>query len=96
MTDKPILYRGCIAMFPRALTEIAGLTALGNAKHDGPPGLGRKPVGVEGYRESLTRHLVQGAIHPLNEDDNVLHLAQVAWNALATLELTLAGEVGEA
>lgn len=91
---KPPVVRGVIQRFPRALEELARVSQFGTEKHkvsisdmsylDIPDAYGV-------YTDALGRHLLAEKTEgPINAaDGNMLHAAQVAWNALARLEVLL-------
>lgn len=86
---KVACYRGCIAYFPRAIRAVANVSTIGARKYAWK-GWESVPDGVDRYRDALVRHLVADVVEgPVDKDTGVLHAAQVAWNALATLELIL-------
>ena len=102
---KVAFVRGCLSRFPRALLEVARVSRLGCIKYDLPlddtdfldvsDGFGR-------YTDALGRHLLKettegnisietgGNLPP--EGVATRHDAQVAWNALARLEIKLREE----
>jgi hypothetical protein len=84
----PVL-RGAVQYFPRALIAVAGVSAYGAEKYTWG-GWESVPDGVDRYSDAMGRHLVgeviDGPIDPLTD---LMHAAQVAWNALARLELML-------
>jgi hypothetical protein len=87
---KVDVLRGAIAYFPRALKAVAHVSELGARKYSWK-GWESVPDGVTRYGAALTRHLLH---EPKAKDDGpggigVYHAAQVAWNALARLELIL-------
>lgn len=96
------LARGAIQRFPMALREVARVSHMGCIKYDAPEGSmdylqGDDAVGV--FDDAETRHMNAEAIEgPINiekggslpeEGIAVLHAAQRAWNALASLEKKL-------
>lgn len=82
----------CISSFSNALTEVAKVTTIGAKKYT-PNGWIEVENGRERYMEAMTRHLLKlGTGEVLDEDTQCYHLAQVAWNALAVLELQLRGK----
>jgi hypothetical protein len=91
---KDPVYRGLLSYFPRALMAVAGVSAAGAEKYTWN-GWESVPDGVNRYSDAMARHIVKEWIEgpydlemkELNKD--ILHKAQVAWNALATLELYL-------
>jgi len=92
---------GVIHRFPRALIEIARVSAFGATKHEVPMGdvsYLYVPDAEHMYFNSEMRHATDGAIEgTFNESDGGLrHKAQKAWNALADLEVELYQEEQEA
>jgi hypothetical protein len=87
--------RGAIQYFPMALEAVAHVSELGAKKYSWM-GWKSVPDGIRRYGAALARHLVYeadardtgaGGLGP-----DVLHAAQVAWNALARLELVIKEE----
>jgi Domain of unknown function (DUF5664) len=79
----------CIKGFSRALMAVADVTTKGAAKYT-PDGWRDVPNGQERYMDAMARHLLAlGRGEQIDADTQCLHLAQVAWNALAALELDL-------
>lgn len=94
---KPPVYQGLLAYFPKALAEVARVSAYGSAKHQFPytdRGFMAPKYPIEGYADAAARHLLdrasEGEINAA--DGGVYHLAQVAWDALAALEKVLTEE----
>lgn len=86
---KPLVVKGVMHYFPRALIEVANLSQWGAEKYSWD-GWESVPNGVERYREAIGRHLLGMKIDgPMDEETQMLHATAVAWNALATLELML-------
>jgi hypothetical protein len=94
-SGKVDVLRGAIQYFPRALAAVAHVSELGARKYSWM-GWKSVPDGIRRYGAALARHLVYeanardtgaGGLGP-----DVLHAAQVAWNALARLELIIAEE----
>ena len=91
--------RGVFLQFPGAMKEIARVTEMGAVKYT-PYGWTRmtndeaQPM----FQAALGRHLLAGDEYPYNENDigldgqPLLHMAQVAWNAMASLEHFLENE----
>jgi len=84
--------RGAIRYFPKALEAVARVSELGARKYSWE-GWRSVPDGIDRYGAALARHL---AFEPFDTDEgagglgpDVLHASQVAWNALARLELIL-------
>lgn len=79
----------CIRGFSRALMAVADVTTKGAAKYT-PDGWRDVPNGQERYMDAMARHMLAlGRGEQIDADTQCLHLAQVAWNALAALELEL-------
>lgn len=90
---KVDVLRGAIQYFPKALMAVAHVSELGARKYSWK-GWETVPDGVRRYGAALLRHLMHD--DPYSTDsgvgglgDDVLHASQVAWNALARLELIL-------
>jgi len=85
---KAPVFQGVFKYFPRALVAVAGVSQAGSAKYTWG---GWKTVdnGVTRYSNAMARHLLEEDISPYDQDTGCLHAAQVAWNALARLELIL-------
>lgn len=85
---SPVL-RGVVQYFPRALLVVADISEYGATKYAWK-GWQSVPDGVERYGDALVRHLIAEATDgPVDPETGLLHAAQVAWNALARLELML-------
>jgi hypothetical protein len=79
----------CIAGFSRALMAVADVTTKGAAKYT-PGGWQHVDDGESRYKEAMMRHLLAvGRGENIDADTGCMHMAQVAWNALAALELEL-------
>jgi hypothetical protein len=86
---KSPVMRGAIQYFPRALLLVADISHYGASKYAWK-GWESVPDGVARYGDALVRHLVAEATDgPVDPSTGLLHAAQVAWNALARLELML-------
>ena len=86
--DVPI-YSGCLVYFPLALKEVAKISKAGNDQHHkGEPLWWDKPKSAD-HLDALSRHLTDHAEGQLYDTDGVLHIAKVAWRALANLEIYL-------
>lgn len=94
---KAPVWQGAIAYFPRAFVKLAELSAYGANKYAWK-GWEKVSDGVNRYSNALARHAVketiEGAWDKEIENDPkfpacVLHATQVAWNAMARLELIL-------
>ena len=87
--DKSPVLRGAVQYFPRALLVVADISEYGATKYAWK-GWMSVPDGVERYGDALMRHLIAEATDgPVDPSTDLLHAAQVAWNALARLELML-------
>ena len=92
---KPQVYKGGMMRFPLALQMVSKLSLYGSLKYGVKPHeIAGHIVGDDKYghlTESLVRHLLEEAQgHPINwSDGGMLHAANVAWNALARLQVYL-------
>lgn len=77
--------------FARALQEVGRVGTYGADKYS-PDGWKHVKNGEQRYLDALYRHLLADAIDPADTDTGLKHLAQVAWNVLAVLELRLRGD----
>ena len=94
MTDKakerkatPV-YSGVLKYFPNAIKEISRVSKAGNDQHHPDKPLHWDKSKSFDHEDALTRHLIDHSIDPI-DDDGHLHLAKVAWRALAALEIYL-------
>lgn len=91
---KPAVFRGLLDYFPRACTAVADVSTRGAQKYTWK-GWENVPDGENRYLDAMARHIVKEAVEGLYDvgegglGAEVLHRSQVAWNALAALELTL-------
>lgn len=89
---KVDVLRGAIQYFPKALEAVAHVSELGARKYSWM-GWKSVPDGIRRYGAALARHLVYAHddrdTGPGGLGPDVLHAAQVAWNALARLELII-------
>jgi hypothetical protein len=86
---KPPVARGCLHYFPRAIAAVAAVSATGATKYTWR-GWESVPDGPARYADAQARHdLAIGAGESVDGQTGHLHLAHVAWNALARLELAL-------
>ncbi len=74
--------------FSQALLEVAKVTTIGAKKYC-PGGWRLVENGFERYSDAVGRHQLKEATELIDEDTGMLHAAQVAWNALARLELLI-------
>lgn len=80
--------RGLVAYFPRALREIAAISAFGYEKYGSWGGWVNVPNGLFRYEDALLRHTIAMAtLEDRDPESNMLHAAHRAWCALAILEL---------
>jgi hypothetical protein len=88
---KPGVYNGCINRFPRALMGVARVSTFGKNKYGTWDGWEAVEDGFKRYMDAGARHQLYAAMGEEIDPDSgtLLHLEQVAWNALATLELYL-------
>jgi hypothetical protein len=88
------VWRGLLDYFPRACIAVADVSARGAAKYSWK-GWETVPDGEARYADALARHVLAESIEGLYDSSpkglgkDVLHASQVAWNALARLELLL-------
>lgn len=86
---KAPIIRGALQYFPRALEMVAGVSLYGATKYTWN-GWESVSDGVARYSDAMGRHLIGESIDgPIDPETDLLHAAQVAWNALARLELML-------
>ena len=83
------LATGCIDYFPDALSAIAELSRIGNDKHN--PG---QPVHwsrgkSDDHADCLMRHFLERGTIDNSGAEPVRHSAQMAWRALAILQLEI-------
>jgi hypothetical protein len=79
------VYSGVLAYFPNAIKEISKTSLAGNIQHHPNTPLHWDMNKSKDEKDALVRHLIDHSIDPL-DDDGQLHLAKVAWRALAALE----------
>jgi hypothetical protein len=89
---KPSVFRGLFDYFPRACLSVSEVSTIG-AKKYAWKGWEVVPDGISRYSDALARHLLAESIEGFYDSGpkgiGVLHAAQVAWNAMARLELIL-------
>lgn len=86
----PVL-QGFFHYFPRAIKAVAEVSLAGAEKYTWN-GWETVPDGINRYGDAMARHIVDEAVSPIDEDTGCLHASQIAWNALARLELILRQE----
>ena len=79
------VFSGVLKYFPNALKEVSKCSQAGNDQHHPNTPLHWDMEKSKDELDALTRHLIDHTINPLDEDGQ-LHLAKVAWRALAGLE----------
>ena len=85
------VYRGVLAYFPDALKEVSKVSLQGNIQHHPDKELHWDKNKSTDNADALVRHLIDHTQNPI-DDDGHLHLAKVAWRALATLQIYLERE----
>jgi hypothetical protein len=86
------VFSGVLKYFPNALKEVAKCSQAGNDQHHPDKPLHWDMDKSTDEYDALTRHLIDHTINPI-DDDGVLHLAKVAWRALAGLERHLTNKL---
>lgn len=79
------VFSGVLKYFPNALKEVAKCSKVGNDQHHPDKPLHWDMSKSRDEYDALVRHLIDHTVDPM-DDDEVLHLAKVAWRALAGLE----------
>lgn len=86
---KSPVFRGAIDYFPRAISEVAAVSAFGASKYAWK-GWESVDDGYNRYSDAMVRHLIyEGTGEVLDIDSGLVHAAHTAWNALARLEILL-------
>lgn len=85
---KAPVVRGALHYFPRALAAVSQVSEVGARKYVWR-GWETVPDGFDRYSDALGRHLLAEGFEQIDGDTGCLHATQVAWNALARLELLL-------
>lgn len=85
------VYSGVLKYFPNALKEVSKCSLAGQKQHNQGNDLYWDKSKSTDNEDALVRHLIDHGIDPM-DDDGVLHLAKVAWRALASLEIYLENE----
>jgi len=86
---KAPVAQGVLQYFPRALIAVSGVSGIGARKYAWK-GWESVEDGFNRYSDALARHLLAETTEgEYDSDTGCLHAAQVAWNALARLELLL-------
>jgi hypothetical protein len=87
--NKPLA--GVLGDFGLALLAVAEVGTFGAKKYS-RGGWQTVPDGVMRYTDAMWRHLLSERTNPIDKDSGLPHAAQVAWNALARLELMIRQE----
>lgn len=74
--------------FSEALLAVSEVGTLGAAKYDDHNWL-KVEKGINRYSSAMLRHYLQSKQENYDNDSDCLHLAHMAWNALAVLQLRL-------
>lgn len=79
-----------VRIFPNALMEVGKCIEMGARKYPEVDNWQRVENARERYTDALMRHLIKHCRgEAKDEEDGLLHLSHLAWNALAILELYL-------
>jgi hypothetical protein len=82
------VYSGVLKYFPNAIKEVSRCSLAGQKQHNHGNELYWDRTKSTDNEDALARHLIDHSIDPM-DDDGVLHLAKVAWRALAALQIHL-------
>ena len=82
------VYSGVLKYFPKALKEVSKCSVAGQKQHNQGDELYWDKSKSFDNEDALVRHLIDHSVSP-KDDDGILHLAKVAWRALASLEIYL-------
>ena len=82
------VFSGVAAYFPEALLEVSKCSAAGNEQHHPDKPLHWDKGKSNQHLDSMLRHLLDSS-HTDRDTDGQLHLAKVAWRALAALQIKL-------
>lgn len=85
---KTPVNQGLFNYFPRALLEVSKVSGHGAEQYVWG-GWFQVPEGETRYRDALGRHILEEQIREYDQKSRMLHMAHIAWNALAVLELML-------
>jgi hypothetical protein len=81
------IYSGVIKYFPLALAAVARVSKRGNDQHNPGEPLHWAREKSTDHEDCIARHLTDLASGTEKDTDGELHLAKVAWRALAALQL---------
>ena len=82
------VFSGVLTYFPDALKEVSKCSLAGNNQHHADKPLHWDKSKSFDNEDALVRHLIDHSVNPI-DDDGILHLAKVAWRALASLQIYL-------
>ena len=82
------VFSGVLAYFPDALKEVSKCSLAGNNQHHADKPLHWDKSKSFDNEDALVRHLIDHSVNPI-DNDGILHLAKVAWRALASLQIYL-------
>jgi len=86
------VFSGVLKYFPNALKEVSKASKAGNDQHHPDKPLHWDMNKSKDEYDALVRHLIDHTVNPI-DDDGQLHLAKVAWRALAGLERYLTNKL---
>jgi hypothetical protein len=89
--ERPV-YSGVLAYFPDAILEVAYVSFKGNEQHNPGQPLHWAREKSTDQLDCVARHLIDHAKNIPDDNGMGLHLAKVAWRALAELQLFLERE----
>lgn len=79
-----------VNVFPEALLAVGATIEFGTHKYPDPRNWRKVEGANKRYQDSLMRHLIKYNMGEINDrETGIPHLAHMAWNALAILELYL-------
>lgn len=90
--DRPIA-RGCLDYFPDALAEVANVSRVANAQHNGDKPMHWAFGASMDHADCILRHLLDRGT--VDVGDGLRHTAKMAWRALAELQTELEKEFPE-
>lgn len=82
------VFSGVLSYFPDAVKEVSKCSLAGQKQHNHGDTLYWDKSKSTDNSDALVRHLIDHSVNPV-DDDGVLHLAKVAWRALAVLQIYL-------
>ena len=88
------VFSGVLSYFPNALKAVSECSMAGQRQHNQGDKLYWDKSKSSDNEDAMVRHLLDHAVNPMDED-GVLHLAKVAWRALASLEIYLNDKDGD-